>query len=142
MRFGVDYALTPARRAVGLIADVDHAKIVIAPGDGDGFLQKMLPADGVQLDCNVALGLSSDRGLDIGVSVGNAPLAGLSGTTPVGKSLGPIRIDALTRDLRPVTTDRGTGLALSVGVKLSLNLGPLAVTLDGPSVGVRRVVER
>ena len=136
VRFGLDFALTNARRAIALLAAVDRAKIVIAPGDGDGFLQKVLPSEGVSLDFNAGLMLSSDRGLDIGVGVGDAALAVLSGTTPVGRSIGPIRIESLSRDFHPVTTDRGTGVAVSVGVRASLNLGPVALTLDGPSVGV------
>ena len=136
VRFGVDVTMTTGRRAIGLAANVDHAKIVIAPGDGDGFLRKILPSGGVTLDFNAGLALSSDRGLDIGVGIGDAALAALSGTTPVGRSVGPIRIESLSRDLRPVTTDRGTGLVVSVGVRASLTLGPIAVTLDGPSVGV------
>src|SRR5439155_25663426 len=31
--------------------------------------------------------------------------------------------------------ERGSGVAASVGVKLSVRLGPVAVALDGPSVG-------
>ena len=136
VRFGLDVAMTAARRAIGFTAQVDHAKVVIAAEDGDGFLQKILPSGGITLEFNAGLMLSSDRGLDIGLSVGDGALAVLSGSTPVGRSIGPIRIESLSRDLRPVTTDRGTGLALSVGVRVSLNLGPVALTLDGPSVGV------
>jgi hypothetical protein len=133
VRVGVDFSLTPARRALAFTIDVDRAKLVIAPGDGDGLLRTIMPPEGAQILCNVGVMLSSDRGLDIGVTVQGS--GSLSGTTPIGKSIGPLRIDALTRDFRPVDTDRGSGLAAAVGVRLSLQLGPVVLSLDGPSVG-------
>jgi hypothetical protein len=133
VRFGVDFSLTPSASSLGLTVDVDHAKLVLAPGDGDGLLKKILPPDGVSLDCNAGVRLSSSGGLELGVSVNGASL---SGEVPVGKSLGPIRLDALTRDFSPIGDDRGSGLTAAVGARISALLGPVTLSLTGPSVGV------
>ena len=67
--------MTAARRAIGFTAQVDHAKVVIAAEDGDGFLQRSSRPAVSPLEFNAGLMLSSDRGLDIGLSVGDGALA-------------------------------------------------------------------
>jgi hypothetical protein len=125
--------LSEARQSLAMSAAVSKAAIVIAPGDGDGFLQEVLPAGGLHAEFDLGIAWSNEGGIDIGVKVGGSAL---SGSTPVGLSIGPVRIDAIRRDLRPVEDARGSGVTIAVGVQFTAQVGPVAVALDGPSVGV------
>ncbi len=132
LRAELDFILSPDRQAVGFTAKAEHARLVVA-AQGDGLLSQALPAGGAQLDCDLSITLWSDGGVDIGVSIQGLPP---SGVMPVGKSLGPLLIQAVTCDFRKVDTDVGSGLTLGIGVNLALHLGPVTASLVGPSVAV------
>jgi hypothetical protein len=132
VRFGVDYTLTPERRAIGVTLDVEQAVLAIAPGDGDGLLARLLPSGGLRAEGNVGVALSSDRGFELGVGVQGAPL---SGEWAIGRSFGAIRLDAITRRLEPIDDERGGGARVVVGVRATAQIGPATAVIDGIGIG-------
>lgn len=67
---------------------VQGAKIVIKPGpdDGDSFLAKLLPAEGLSIETDLTVGFSTTRGLYFGGS------GGLEIALPAHIALGPVEI--------------------------------------------------
>ena len=55
--------------------------LIIAPGDGDGFLSSILPSDGLQAKFDLGLEWSNERGLTFRGS------GSLDATLPVGLSI-------------------------------------------------------
>jgi hypothetical protein len=95
-------------------------RLVIAPGDGDGFLQFVLPA-GLEVTFTAGMSLSSRRGFELSGGVG------LQTTQPVHVPLGPIgSID----DVR-LTIDGGQ---VEVAAGVTVHLGPVDVSIDGTGV--------
>jgi hypothetical protein len=132
LRAQLDFVLSPSRQAIGFTAKAEQARLVVAP-QGDGLLSQVLPSGGASLVCDLSLTFWSDGGVDVGISVQGLPP---SGVMPVGKSLGPLVIQSISRDFRTVDTDVGSGLTLGIGVNLAFNFGPLTASLTGPSVAV------
>lgn len=98
---------------------IKSAAVVIKPSGGDGFINKILPPDGITAPFDFKLGWNSIDGLYFEGSVG------LEVTIPVHKSLGPL--DLKTIYLRAVINTSG-----NVEVRLATSLG---ITL-GPFTGV------
>lgn len=111
--------------------------IAIAPGDGGGFLQQVLPDDGIQYDFDVEVGWSSKSGLyfDRGGS--------LEVAIPQHAELGPVTLDSIHLSLGP--GDDG-GLSTSASATAGVQLGPLSgsvtkmgvesdVSFPGPQAG-------
>ncbi|HEY5968842.1 MAG TPA: DUF6603 domain-containing protein, partial [Chitinophagaceae bacterium] len=48
---------------IDFLLDAKKGKFVLKPGDGDGFIAKMLPKDGVELDFDLGIGWSRTGGL-------------------------------------------------------------------------------
>ncbi|MDA0171422.1 hypothetical protein OJ998_20145 [Solirubrobacter taibaiensis] len=97
--------LTSAPSAA-LSAKADKGRLVITPGDGDGFLRHVLPEDGLTVDFAAGVSLSSSRGFEISGGVG------LDATLPGNVKLSPQGVTA----------------------GLSAQLGPVAVDIDGVGV--------
>src|SRR5258706_14769303 len=53
--------LSEAHQSVSLSADVSKSAIVIAPGDGDGFLSRVLPGKGVRAESNLGIEWSNEH---------------------------------------------------------------------------------
>lgn len=111
--------------------------IAVAPGDGDGFLQEVLPDDGIQYDFDVEVGWSSKSGLyfDRGGS--------LEVAIPQHADLGPVTLNSIHLSLGP--GDDG-GLSTAASATAGVTLGPLSgsvtkmgveadVTFPGPQAG-------
>ncbi|MEO6410412.1 MAG: DUF6603 domain-containing protein, partial [Burkholderiaceae bacterium] len=124
-RFGLEVALSEAHASLALSADVKSAKVVIASGNGDGFLSQILPAGGLQAQGDLGLAWSSDKGLTLRGS------AALEATVPVGLSFGGVTLSALTLALRPQAAD----VAAEVSASVSASIGPLTAVLD--RIGVK-----
>ena len=71
-----------------------EAKLVIQPSQGDGFLQKILPAEGFSINFDLTMGWSNLVGFYFKGS------AGLEITIPVHKSLGPIHFESIYVNLQ------------------------------------------
>ncbi|MCK0198121.1 hypothetical protein MWN34_14500 [Ancylobacter sp. 6x-1] len=132
LRVQFDFALSPTQQRIGFTAKAEHARLVLS-GESDGFLGEVLPQGGAQVECDLALTFWSDGGLDIGVSVQGTPP---SGVVPVGRSIGPLLIQSITRDFRSADTATGSGLTFGLGVNLSVKLGPVTAAIAGPGVAV------
>jgi len=122
----VGLALGPAASTAALTVAATSGRLVIAPGDGDGFLQYVLPSDGVSVAFEAGLSLSSARGFELTGGVG------LQASLPAHVSLGSIgSIDAVQLGLAALDE----GLHADVGCALTVHLGPVDVSIDG--IGVR-----
>jgi hypothetical protein len=97
--------------------------LVIGRGDGDGFLQTVLPASGLRAQFNLALGWSRARGVHLGTG------AGLEATIPIHASLaGIVNVDSAFLAL--TTREGHSDVSVVVAVTGGLQLGPVTVTID------------
>jgi hypothetical protein len=124
---GINWFVDGSREKLdlGVEAAIDAVRLVIASGEGDGFLQKML--SGVHVEAQAALGFGMSlrsgfkfRGggnleLDIGVHL----------------NAGPVKVDALRLALQP-TAD---ALVLETGAALKFDLGPMEAVVE--NIGLR-----
>ena len=82
---------------LGFEAQIQKLRLVITPGEGDGFLQKILSGVKVEAEAAVGFGMSL---LPASRSGGGAKLAIEFGTHV---DLGPVKVDALRFALGPAT---------------------------------------
>ncbi|MEJ8823737.1 DUF6603 domain-containing protein [Variovorax humicola] len=119
-RLGMEVALSEARASLALSADVSKTVIVIAAGNGDGFLGEILPAGGLQAKGDLGIAWSSDKGLTLRGS------ASLEASVPVGLSFAGVTLSAINLAVRP--QDAAVNAEVSASVKASI--GPLTAVLD------------
>jgi hypothetical protein len=106
----------------GLSLNLGSASLVIDPADGDGFLQQILPADGLRIDFALAIGWSKTKGFYF---VGGA---GFEATLPVLKSiLGIVNIDSVYLALQTSTSKNNIEAILAASG--SFVLGPVKLTI-------------
>jgi hypothetical protein len=110
---------------LGFEASLKALRLVIAPGEGDGFLSKILSGLNVQGEASLALGITLLSGVTL---QGGAKLA-IEVHTHI--ELGPVEIQALRIALAP-TTDR---LHLEAGANFKFNLGPLKAIAE--NIGIQ-----
>ncbi len=111
----------------GLLAEAGPGTLVVAAGDGDGFLAKVLPPGGFRTDFDLAVGWSNRRGLYFRGG------AALEVSLPVHTTyLGVIRLEEV--DLLLAASADGK-IRLGVAVTGSLTLGPVTATVT--RVGLR-----
>lgn len=122
---GADFSLlatlSEAKQALGLSADVSKSAIVIAPGDGDGFLQSVLPSNGLRADFNFGIAWSNTGGLSF------SGAAGLDATLPVGISIGGVlQIPSIHLGLDVIDS----GVQVEVSASVALSIGPVQALVD------------
>jgi hypothetical protein len=106
----------------GLVLAVDHATLVVAGSDGDGFISSVLPPDGVHTDFDLAIGWSNEKGFYFR---GGAALAV---SVPVHTTyLGILRVE--TVDLALSTSDRA-GLCAAIGLTAIVTFGPVKTSVE------------
>jgi hypothetical protein len=110
---------------VGLEAQVDAVRLVVAPGEGDGFLQKVLSGVRVDAQAAVAFGMSLESGFTF---KGGGKLALDIGTH---LDVGPIHVTGLRLAIAP----SGEGIALESGANLKFDLGPMKAVAE--NIGLR-----
>jgi len=117
--FGIDWTA-----AAGVTANVgasaNGCSIVIAPGDGDGFLSHVLPANGLNAKFDLGVTWSSGGGITF------KGAAGLEGDLPVGLSIGGFSIPSIHVLLKAGTTSLSSELSATV----SLSIGPLQAVVE------------
>ena len=106
--FGVDYT-------------IKEFKIVIGGGEGDGFLQTVLPEEGITASFSMTLGYSIVKGFYF-VGSGSFEIVVASHI-----QLGPLDINNLTLGFAPGTD----GLGLTTAAGLKLELGPFVAVVEG-----------
>jgi hypothetical protein len=113
------------RQRIGFLLEAVSGALVVAAGDGDGFLQQILPPEGLRTEIDLALGWSTDKGLSFRGG------AGLEATLPVNRSIaGVLTIDSVSLGLRA----DAQGLRAHTATAVSLQLGPVAVSVEGLGV--------
>lgn len=125
----VETSLSEAQQSLALSADVSSSAIVIAPGDGDGFLSSILPAEGLQAKFDLGLAWSNERGLTFRGS------AGLDATLPVGLSIGGV-LTVPTVHLRVHAGD--ADLLAEVSATVGVSIGPVHALVE--RVGIATAV--
>ncbi|MBN1491798.1 MAG: hypothetical protein JXA69_17935 [Phycisphaerae bacterium] len=122
----------PANPEVFVAGRLEDAALVLEPGEGDGFLQALLPSDGLVVTFDFTAGFSSGRGfyLDGG--------AGLDTTIGLHLQLGPIALELLHLGLRV----DGEGVALELSTTASAMLGPIQAAVERIGIRARVAFER
>jgi hypothetical protein len=118
----------PEQLDLGFEAEAQALRLVIAPGEGDGFLQTILSGLNVQAEAGFAFGMTLLSGFTF---KGGTKLALELGTHV---DLGPVKVDGLRLSLAPAN-DR---VVLEAGAILRCDLGPLAAVVE--NVGLRSEV--
>lgn len=117
----LETSLSEAHQSLALSADVASSKIVISPGDGDGFLSNILPAEGLEAKFDLGLAWSNERGLTLRGS------GSLDATLPVNLSIRDVfRIPNIHISLQAADT----GLSAEVSATVGLSLGPIDAVVD------------
>jgi hypothetical protein len=107
--------------------ELRDGRIVVkpAPGESDGFLAKLLPAEGLTFGVALSVGLSTAQGLYFGGS------GALEVSLPIHVQLGPVEIQAVTIAVRPADE----ALRIDAGATVKAELGPLKAAVEG--IGLR-----
>jgi hypothetical protein len=115
-----DVSVTAATQSYGVTAAVQKAAVVIAPGDGDGFLQSVLPPNGARAEFDLGLAWTNTGGLKVHGA------GGLDVTVPAGLSLGPVTVQSIHLGLHA----DGSGVSAECSAIAGLSLGPVHVLVD------------
>jgi hypothetical protein len=116
-----DRPLDPVAQAdveIGVVAR--KAAVVIASGDGDGFLHSVLPEGGLRAEFELGLVWSRHGGLRLAGS------AGLEAALPVHVRLGPLEVSDITVAL----VVGGQGLRVTATGTARVELGPVKATVE------------
>lgn len=100
--------------------EINEGKVIVAPADPDGFLAKILPEDGFELEFDSLFGVSSSKGVYFRNS------GTLSLDIPVNLSLGPIEVQNLNISVSP-----GSVSTLGLGADIKTVLGPFTAIVEG-----------
>jgi hypothetical protein len=120
LRVAAEANLSAAEQEFGVLAEVVKAALVVAPGDGDGFLKKILPDDGLRAKFDLAAGWSNKTGFHFRGG------AGLEARLPLHVTLGPLTVESVTVGVRA----SGDGVETEVSGTASLTLGPLTAVVE------------
>jgi hypothetical protein len=127
VELAIDLMESSVRTAVALL--LRHVRLVIARGNADGFVARLLPADPVESELDLEIGLDQERGFYF-KGGGTLEL-----TIPVHLALGPINIQSIY--LAAGLADQQ--IAAAVGTSFSGSIGPITVAVE--RVGVRFVID-
>lgn len=99
---------------------IEGVKVKIGGEDADGFIQKILPQEGIESNFDLIVGWSSTRGLYFKGS------ATLEITIPIHKKLGPINIDTIY--LAISTPNNGT-IPITLAASFGAKIGPISANV-------------
>jgi hypothetical protein len=120
---------TPQKLDLGVEGEVQALRLVIAPGEGDGFLQKILSGVNVKAESAFSVAMTLQSGFTFR---GGGQLAIDLGTH---LDLGAVKVDRLRLVLAPAN-DR---IGLEAGVVLKFDLGPLKAVVE--NIGLQVAVQ-
>ena len=106
---------------VSISIPANAVRILIAAGEDDGFLKKVLPKDGIETTFDLEIGWNSKGGLFFRGS------ARLEATFPVHKTIGPVALESI---YAAIETGENRALLASVAVTGSITLGPVAASVE------------
>lgn len=118
LTLGVSYDAQQIEALIDLAAT--SGMLVLAAGDGDGFLSSILPSDGLQAKFDLGLSWSSAKGLTLRGG------AGLDATLPVGLSFAGVSLSSMHLRLQ-ASNDHVNAEA---SASLSASIGPVLAVLD------------
>ena len=121
-RLSAEMSLASAGRRVAWSADLLSSTLVIAAGDGDGFLADILPADGVRADFDLGITWASDTGFAFRGS------ASLDTTLPVSLAIGPVTLSAIHLGLL-AQADSGD-IVTDLSVNVNAAIGPIRASVE------------
>src|SRR5919197_1800525 len=123
---GISAGVEGQKKELSFLFSVKDLALVVAPGDGDGFLAKVLPPDGVRAASDMGIAISSVSGLHFTGS------GGFEITLPVKTSLaGVVLIEAVHLGLHI----SGTAITAVVAVTGRVKLGPVAASVERVGIG-------
>lgn len=106
---------------VAIRLDLNGGKLIVDGGEGDGFLQKLLPPDGIEANFEFGVEWSTTEGLRFRGS------AALEVTLPVHISLlDIIKIESIYLSVG----FSENGIIIMVGLSVGANLGPIAISIQ------------
>jgi hypothetical protein len=110
---------------------ISQALIVVQTGDGDGFLQKLLPKNGVQAGFDFLIGWSTARGLYF------RGAGGLAVTLAIHKDiLGVLKIETIDLAILVIGNEnKDTSIELMGAVSAAVKLGPFSASVE--RIGLR-----
>ncbi len=100
--------------------------LVVERGDGDGFINKLLPDSGIRLGFDLGIGLAFTPEPRLFVEGGS----GLQATIALNKSLGPAQLQQLYLELASGSKVPGGGMRFETSVAASVKLGPITASVD------------
>ncbi len=109
----------------GGLLSVADAAFVLAAGEGDGFLKKVLPKE-MRVPFALGLGWSRLRGLYVENGDDGAGSDGFAGTIPIGLALGPIKVPSVYVAVKP----DGEKIVLIAAASADVVLGPIAASIE------------
>jgi uncharacterized protein DUF6603 len=115
----------PQKLDLGVEGEINALRLVIAPGEGDGFLQKMFSGINVHAQAEVGFGMSLQSGFTFR---GGSQLALDLGTH---LDLGAVKVNRLRFAVAPANDQ----IVLESGVFLNFDFGPLSADVE--NIGVR-----
>ena len=108
-----DVNLHTSNQEYGLLVDMGSSALVISAGDGDGFLEMILPPEGLRVDFDLAIGWSNKKGFYFRGS------AGLEAVFPVNMSLsGVLTVNSIYLAIKTDGSDIRTAVAASIGAQI------------------------
>jgi hypothetical protein len=116
-----DLSLGSKDQEYGFLLDMGAASLAIAAGDGDSFLQDILPAGGLHVDFDLGLGWSNKKGLYFKGS------ASLETTLPVQASL--FNILTINSINLAIKTD-GSVIRTAVSASFAAQVGPAKASVE------------
>lgn len=113
-------------------AEAKGLTVAVVPGEGDGFLQKILPPEGVAAGLDLGLGFSSVKGLYFAGS------AALEVTIPLHLSLADVlRLDGVF--VRVAVPAQARKLETTVAINAGVKIGPVAGSVE--RVGLKVILD-
>ena len=113
VRLAIETALSETRHSLSVSADIASLSLIVSPGDGDGFLAAVIPAQGLHAAFGGGIAWSNDTGLTLRGS------AGLDTDIPVGASFAGVTVSRVHLGIHAgdgaVTAEASAALGLSIG---------------------------
>ena len=109
------------RQDYGFDVEIGSAALVVSPGNGDGFLQKVLPEEGLRTEFELGIGWSKLKGLHF------KGAAALEATLPVQADLlGVLKVNSVYLALK-AAEERVTA---ALGATVTVTLGPVTAVVE------------
>jgi hypothetical protein len=124
---GLGLSTTPEPDLTGTL-ELDELALVIAAGDGNGFLAGILGLGDQRYEASAALSYGATSGFSA------AGAGGLALTVPVGRTLGPVTLERLVLDIGTDLADPSVLMRGRARVDLGGSLLALRATVDGIGV--------